>query len=173
MNKCLQNSSSNKLSLKRYIKDLKDLIDESYKKNNIIYKVIMLEECSFIVVINGPKDTPYSGGYFSFKISITANNNYPYKPPKVTLNTKIFHPNVDKDGNICLDIIGKNWSPTLNFRTLVLSLSSFLEDPNPEDPLYIDAATLYTNNREEYEKKVIEYTQKYASITELDKYNTK
>ena len=85
MSSCIHNK---KLSMKRYIKDLRDIIDESQKKDNIIYKIIILEECSFIIVINGPKDTSYYGGYFCFNVSINLNTNYPYKPPKVTINTK-------------------------------------------------------------------------------------
>lgn len=165
-------SNIKKVSLKRYMRDLKDLIIESESdENNVIYKVIPGKDCSLLVIINGPVGTLYENGKFCFEISIDNKSDYPFTPPKVKLNTKIFHPNVDNDGNICLDLIGKNWTPTLNFRTLVLSLSSFLEDPNPDDPLNIDASKLYIENKDEYDKKVKEYNENYALSSNIEELN--
>ena len=73
--------------------------------------------------IIGPEKTPYESGMF--KLTIVFPDNYPFKPPKVKFNTRIFHPNINKHGSICLDILNKNWSPALTVSKLLLSISSF------------------------------------------------
>ena len=55
--------------------------------------------------------------------------------PKVRFLTKIYHPNVDKVGRICLDILKDKWSPALQIRTVLLSIQALLSSPNPDDPL--------------------------------------
>ncbi len=55
------------------------------------------------VTLYGPKDTPYEGGVFNIDIEIP--QSYPYVPPKVNFKTKIYHPNIDENGEICLDIL--------------------------------------------------------------------
>ena len=90
--------------------------------------------------IIGPCNTVYSGGIFRLIISFP--NNYPFKPPKVKFKTRMYHPNIDNFGSICLDILKKNWSPVLNIVKLLLSICSLLTDPNPDDPLNMEAANL-------------------------------
>ena len=65
-------------------------------------------------MIMGPSGTPYAGGMF--KLLIQFPTDYPFKPPKVTFNTKIYHPNIDNLGRICLDIFKDKWSPALQIR---------------------------------------------------------
>lgn len=55
--------------------------------------------------------------------------------PKVRFMTKIYHPNIDKLGRICLDILKDKWSPALQIRTVLLSIQALLSAPNPDDPL--------------------------------------
>ena len=61
--------------------------------------------------IMGPEDSPYSGGVFFLDIHFPAD--YPFKPPKVTFTTRIYHCNINSNGGICLDILKDNWSPAL------------------------------------------------------------
>lgn len=66
--------------------------------------------------VMGPQGTPYEGGVFH--LSITFPNDYPFKPPKVAFTTKVYHPNINTNGSICLDILKDSWSPALLFRRL-------------------------------------------------------
>tara|TARA_B100000902_G_scaffold399457_1_gene470391 strand:+ start:3034 stop:3483 length:450 start_codon:yes stop_codon:yes gene_type:complete len=109
----------------------------------------------------GPKDSPYEDGIFLLKINFP--NNYPFKPPQITFDTKIFHPNISSSGSICLDILQSNWSPALTITKTLLSISSLLTDPNPDDPLDATAGKMYKTNRDEFNNKAKEYTQNYAS----------
>jgi ubiquitin-conjugating enzyme E2 D/E len=110
--------------------------------------------------IIGPIGCPYEGGVF--KLSIDIPNDYPFKPPTIKFLTKIYHPNISSDGEICLDILKGQWSPALNIFKVLLSLSSLLTDPNPNDPLMADIASQYKHNKSEFIKKASEYTKKYA-----------
>uniref|UniRef100_A0A673IEP2 E2 ubiquitin-conjugating enzyme n=1 Tax=Sinocyclocheilus rhinocerous TaxID=307959 RepID=A0A673IEP2_9TELE len=61
--------------------------------------------------IMGPNDSPYQGGVFFLTIHFPTD--YPFKPPKVAFTTKIYHPNINSNGSICLDILRSQWSPAL------------------------------------------------------------
>ena len=110
--------------------------------------------------IIGPTDSPYSGGLFELQILFPGE--YPFKPPKVKFLTKIYHPNINKYGSICLDILNTMWSPALTVGKVLLSISSLLTDPNPNDPLEIDIANLYLNDREKYNSFARNHTLQYA-----------
>ena len=110
--------------------------------------------------ITGPEESPYEGGIFN--LDIVFPDNYPFKPPKIKFITPIYHPNIHKDGSICLDILKSQWSPALKIPKVLLSICSLLTDPNPDDPLVPDAAKLYKNNRAEYDIKAREWTNKHA-----------
>ena len=143
---------------KRLIKELKDITDNppagcsAGKKNNDLYE--------WDASIIGPTESPYSGGIF--KLSIIFSDKYPFKPPKIKFNTKILHPNISTHGSICLDILNKNWSPVLSVAKLLLSISSLLTDPNPEDPLNVEIATVYKKDISKFNKMARNYTLRYA-----------
>merc|ERR1739845_235424 len=69
--------------------------------------------------------------------------NYPFKPPKVSFVTPIYHCNVNANGAICLDILKDKWSPALTISKVLLSISALLTDPNPLDPLQGEIAKVY------------------------------
>ncbi len=111
--------------------------------------------------IMGPTETVYEGGVFNLDIQFP--KNYPFKPPKVRFQTKIYHPNINSGGFICLDIFKDNWSPALTISKVLLSICSLLTDPNPDDPLVVDIADEYVNEREKYNETAKTWTQIYAS----------
>jgi ubiquitin-conjugating enzyme E2 D/E len=117
---------------------------------------------SWDAMILGPTDSPYVGGMF--KMEIHFPNDYPFKPPKVTFLTKIYHPNISSAGNICLDILKDQWSPALTVTKVLLSVCSLLTDPNPKDPLVPDIATQYMNSRQTYDATAREWTLRYATM---------
>ncbi|GBL93542.1 Ubiquitin-conjugating enzyme E2 2 [Araneus ventricosus] len=110
--------------------------------------------------IMGPPDSPYQGGIFCLTIHFPPD--YPFKPPKVSFSTKIYHPNIDDDGFICLDILKSQWSPALTIPKVLLSICSLLSDPNPDDPLHTDIAKIYETDREKYNQLARNWTEKYA-----------
>ncbi|KAI9917000.1 hypothetical protein PsorP6_017195 [Peronosclerospora sorghi] len=75
-----------------------------------------------------------------FKLELFLPAEYPMAPPKVRFLTRIYHPNIDKLGRICLDILKDKWSPALQIRTVLLSIQALLSAPNPDDPLANDVA---------------------------------
>jgi len=126
--------------------------------------------------IMGPSDSPFQGGVFF--LSIHFPTDYPFKPPKVAFTTKIYHPNINSNGSICLDILRSQWSPALtvskvsnivlyvlSFISLfqvLLSICSLLCDPNPDDPLVPEIARLYKTDKAKYAQLAKEWTKKYA-----------
>ena len=116
---------------------------------------------NWTATIVGPNGTPYENGIF--KLSILYPTDYPFKAPKVQFVTKIYHPNINSGGSICLDILKDQWSPALNTSKILLSVCSLLDDPNPDDPLVPEIASLFKKNRNLYNMKARAYTTKYAN----------
>lgn len=108
-------------------------------------------------VIFGPDDSPWEGG--TFQLSLHFSEEYPNKPPTVKFVTKLFHPNVYPNGAICLDILQNQWSPIYDIAAILTSIQSLLTDPNPSSPANVEAAKLYTENRREYDRKVMQLVE--------------
>uniref|UniRef100_A0A9J8AMW2 Ubiquitin conjugating enzyme E2 A, like n=1 Tax=Cyprinus carpio carpio TaxID=630221 RepID=A0A9J8AMW2_CYPCA len=127
-------------------------------------------------VIFGPEGTPFEDG--TFKLTVEFTEEYPNKPPTVRFVSKMFHPNdvqschqsycifwnllvweglysnMYADGSICLDILQNRWSPTYDVSSILTSIQSLLDEPNPNSPANSQAAQLYQENKREYEKRV-------------------
>jgi len=95
----------------------------------------------------------YKGGKFCFTFNV--NTNYPHEPPKVKCTTQVYHPNIDLEGNVCLNILREDWNPILTINSVVYGLLHLFLEPNPEDPLNKDAAQVLTNNKRLFEQNVM------------------
>tara|TARA_B110000908_G_C10170310_1_gene410489 strand:- start:264 stop:713 length:450 start_codon:yes stop_codon:yes gene_type:complete len=111
--------------------------------------------------IYGPADTPYCGGIFNLDISFPTE--YPFTPPKINFTTPIYHPNINKTGSICLDILKDKWSPALTISKVLISICSLLNDPNPSDPLEPEIAKEYTDNFDKFTQNAKSWTAIYAN----------
>merc|ERR1719473_1348232 len=114
----------------------------------------------FNVIIAGPQESPYQGGIFQLELFLPAD--YPMVPPKVRFLTRIYHPNIDKLGRICLDILKDKWSPALQIRTVLLSIQALMSAPNPDDPLNNEAAEQWKSAEAAALAKARQYTQQFA-----------
>ena len=83
----------------------------------------------WVATLRGPDGSPYENG--TFFLDIQFPQDYPFKPPKVTFRTRVYHCNVTSSGQICLDILKDNWSPALTVSKVLLSIASLLTDANP------------------------------------------
>mmetsp|Transcript_7046 Transcript_7046/g.20025 ORF Transcript_7046/g.20025 Transcript_7046/m.20025 type:complete len:151 (+) Transcript_7046:104-556(+) len=114
----------------------------------------------FHITMTGPQGTPYDGG--SYKLELFLPEAYPMEPPKVRFLTKIYHPNIDKLGRICLDVLKDKWSPALQIRTVLLSIQALLSAPEPTDPLDTSVADHFIQNRGEADAQAAEWNRTYA-----------
>jgi len=97
----------------------------------------MNDMLNFILTIT-PDDGMYRGGAFDFTFAINAN--YPHDPPKVKCTKKIYHPNIDTEGNVCLNILREDWKPVLTLNSIMVGLQYLFLEPNADDPLNKEAA---------------------------------
>lgn len=93
------------------------------------------------------------------------------EPPKVRFLTKIYHPNIDKLGRICLDVLKEKWSPALQIRTVLLSIQALLSCPEVTDPLDPSVADHFKQNKAEAEAQgmLISFSKNVILSTELER----
>ena len=111
--------------------------------------------------ISGPEGSPYEGGVFFIKVEFPSD--YPMKPPKVSFTTKIYHPNINADGKICLGLLKSDWSPKSTISMVMMALVSLLADPNPDDPLEPEIAHLLKTDLDAFNEQAKAWTTEYAS----------
>ncbi|KAI9684511.1 MAG: Chitin synthase, class 2 [Trizodia sp. TS-e1964] len=99
-----------------------------------------------------PDEGMYKSGVFAFAFAINAN--FPHDPPKVKCQHKIYHPNIDLEGNVCLNILREDWKPVLNLNAVIVGLQFLFLEPNPSDPLNKEAAEDLRLNRDTFRRNV-------------------
>ncbi|CAF0810278.1 unnamed protein product [Adineta steineri] len=129
-----------------------DYIYAEPMKNNIFH---------WRATVLGPSDTPFEGGIFI--LDIICSDEYPFKPPKCTIKTNMFHPNISSIGKIYIRILEDDWRAVLTIENILLSILSILDTPVMDNPINHEAARYFRENRREYNSIVREYTLKYAN----------
>jgi ubiquitin-conjugating enzyme (huntingtin interacting protein 2) len=116
----------------------------------------------YVAWVKGPDDTPYEDGVFL--IDVVLPPEYPFQPPKMSFQTKVWHPNISSvTGAICLDTLKGEWTPALTIRTALLSVLALFTAANPTDPQDHVVAKQYMSDHAEFEKKAREWTMEYAA----------
>lgn len=105
----------------------------------------------FILTLT-PDEGLYKSGTFSFSFNLP--QNYPHEPPKVKCQQKIYHPNIDLEGNVCLNILREDWKPVLNLNAVIVGLQFLFLEPNASDPLNKDAANDLQQDRDRFRRNV-------------------
>ena len=113
-----------------------------------VLKQTVKDYMNFTGVYTPDNDSLWYGGNYEFSIGVT--DDYPFNPPKVVCLTKIYHPNIDTEGHVCLNILKEEWSPILNISTVIAGLYFLFTDPNPNDPLNLDAASIMRDNPDQF-----------------------
>ncbi|CCC71811.1 hypothetical protein NCAS_0I01430 [Naumovozyma castellii] len=121
-----------------------------------------------VMVLN--KDSIYHGGYFQSQMKFP--KDFPFSPPQFKFIPPIYHPNVYRDGKLCISILhqsgdamtsepdNETWSPVQSVESVLISIVSLLEDPNVSSPANVDAAVEYRKNYNEYKKKVLQQVER-------------
>jgi len=113
------------------------------------------------VVVFGPADSPYADGMFFVKMVFP--DTYPEHPPKeVRMKTKIFHPNIDKEGRLCLGDIKDNWNNKMNVKTIIDHILNLVKNPDPQDAINSEVAKIMADKPDDYKKIAAEWTENYA-----------
>ena len=108
----------------------------------------------------GPKGTPYQNGVFF--LDVVFPHDYPFKPPKVTFKTKIYHPNVNKSGAICLDLVKTDWCPSTTLEKVLEAIYGLMKCPNAEKALVPEIGKVLKEDANEFNKIATEWTNKFA-----------
>ncbi|XP_035277600.1 ubiquitin-conjugating enzyme E2 R2-like [Anguilla anguilla] len=146
------------------------------------FRITLVDEADLYnweVAIFGPPNTLYEGGYFKARIKFPTD--YPYSPPSFRFLTKMWHPNIYENGDVCISILhppvddpqsgelpSERWNPTQNVRTILLSVISLLNEPNTFSPANVDASVMYRKWRDSKGKE-----REYAEIIRKQVLSTK
>ena len=154
-------------ALKRLQKELREFNEEQPEG----FTAGLIDDDDFFnweASVIGPEDSPYEGGTFLLKIEYP--QDYPYKPPRMYITTKTFHPNLNyNSGQICccaLDFLKDTWSPHLTISKILKEFQNLLICPNIDKICGLGnkyARKLYLEDRAQYDRIAKEWTEKYAS----------
>jgi len=119
----------------------------------------------WVALFQGPEGTPFEGGVFEAELRFP--EDYPLKPPEMRFLHRMWHPNVYPDGKVCISILhpagddpnhyelaSERWSPIQSVEKILISVISLLAEPNDESPANVEAAKMWRERRDEYEKVV-------------------
>jgi ubiquitin-conjugating enzyme E2 D/E len=139
------------------------LLEENAETTKLSITLISPDEpYHYQATIRGPVDSSFEGGMYLLDVQFA--NEYPFKPPKITFLTRIFHPNIREDGAIYLRKLYDEWTPAFTIEKVLLSIQSLLTSPDIDVSMTgnKEAARLYLQDRSKYDQHVRLYTQKCA-----------
>ncbi|XP_030836179.1 ubiquitin-conjugating enzyme E2 L3-like [Strongylocentrotus purpuratus] len=142
---------------------LKKELDDIKKNSTPCVKTVNIDPSSILIwqILLAPSNPPFSKA--GFKVDIVYPAEYPFKPPRITFATKIYHPNIDEKGQVCLPIISpENWKPATKTDQIIQALVALIHDPEPDHPLRADLAEEYTKDKKKFMKNAEEHTRKYG-----------
>lgn len=114
-------------------------------------------------ILKGPEGSPYEGGWYLLDIKLPPS--YPFHPPNIVFQTKVWHPNISSEtGVICLDILKKEWSPVLTIKTVLMSIQALLQSPAPDDPQDAVVARQLLSTPTEFRNTARFWTETFASV---------
>lgn len=144
------------MAMKRICKEYEQLNNGKNKlPDNIELKPDGENLSKWFAIIEGGNDSLYKG--LKFRLEININEDYPRKPPSVKFISKCFHPNVYRDGKICLSTLQSGWSPINKLTTVLISIQSLLDDPNISSPANLDASIAFKLGKEQFIDKIHQY----------------
>ena len=143
------------------MKEIKELSNNQIEDISIILNE---QDASDIqAIIQGPAGTPYEGG--SFRVRLKLSSEFPQVPPKGFFVTKIFHPNVSRAGEICVDTLKRDWKPEYGIKHILQAIRCLLIEPNPESALNEEAGKLLLDNYDDYCKQAKLFTTIHAATS--------
>lgn len=135
---------------RKIMRDMKKLMDEPL--DGVLAAPSKKDITKWRAIIFGPEGTPFEDGVFELKMQFASA--YPQHPPEVSFVTKMFHPNVYPNGELCLDILKNKWNPAYDIGTVLLCIQSLLNDPNTDSPANAEASNLYLSDLREYHRRI-------------------
>ena len=147
----------------RIQKELKELLELSKKSSQETVKADIVDDNLYhwSGTIFGPVDSCYEGGIF--RVDIQIPEDYPFKPPKMKFDTKIWHPNISSQtGAISLNILEDEWDTILTLRTALVSLQALLSCPEPDDPQDAEVAKQYKLDIDIFNQTAKYWTKRFA-----------
>jgi ubiquitin-conjugating enzyme E2 D/E len=147
------------MALRRITKELRD-IERDTARSGVVASPVDADMFHWKASIQGPAGSPYEGG--KFFLDVTFPDNYPMKPPTLRFVTKVYHPNINDNGDICVDLLHDQWSPVLGIAKLLLSVSSLLTDPNTDHGLRPDVVKQLKSDPLTFTKTAREWTARFA-----------
>ncbi|KAJ8975273.1 hypothetical protein NQ317_013673 [Molorchus minor] len=140
------------------VKEMQDLVNNP--PEGIKVQINEEDVTDIQAYIDGPAGTPYVGGLF--KVKLTLGKNFPTEPPKAYFLTKIFHPNVAANGEICVNTLKRDWKSDLGIKHILLTVKCLLIVPNAESALNEEAGKLLLEHYDDYSQRAKMMTEIHA-----------